>query len=509
MVDQMRVVTGEITATGDFDLTHPDITEAFSAAVLIFSGHSTDDANSNHGVLGMGFIAVDAGATTEDECATAHAQNGQNTTPNCGTRHANTASISIGDPTTASAGTAVLLAAYASSQPGGVRLNVSTFAAPTGIKVTALLFAGLSRAYTDDCGSITSGSSEAVGGTTDFTPDLVIFVSSNNAVNTNQNDASPNIGFALNKAGLPQVSAYVNADDATEASDADGYLRSDAAYSHFAGTTRTGMEFSQVTAFTASGFDHTANAGSPDAHYLALKFSGAFRMACANMAVAGSTGLQAFNAFGFTPDVVLGMSTLLGSVDTLIDGPTASCSGYFVAGRHGSRAYTWHHQEGLTLAGATVANAHSRQGDHAVLQLDHTGAVAMQAAWAGGSGSGGFLLDFSTATAGYLTALGIQLIPTPPPGRDHAKAPPQAQGAGRVRRVLTAGVKRAARTGRFLRTLLRNRAAAERARRAPAPELAVTLHLTTDPGKRTGDNAFPGSVKGGNAEAGSIAGDSA
>ncbi|NOT45599.1 MAG: hypothetical protein HOP14_13430 [Acidobacteria bacterium] len=444
MVDQIRVVTVTVPSGSTLvDFTHPEITEAFSAAIFIYSAFTTDDTDNAHGVLGIGFVAPDPGAGTEEQGMCSHAQSGQNTTPNCGVRHSiANAAITVGDPASANAATPIAVAAYSASIAGGVRMNFTTSA--IDLKVTAILFAGLARAYTDDCSSTSAGVHESVGGTTDFEPDLVVFAATSNALNTNQADAIPNIGFALNKAGIPQVCAVVNADDATEPSDADGYTRTDAAFTAFLGGIRTTPEHSVVTSFDSTGFNHTSNAGSPAAHYLALKFSGAVRMACAHLAAPGSTGVAAFNAFGFTPDLVLGMSTLLGSLDTLIDGPTASCSGFFVTGRHGSRSYTWHHEEGLTLGGAVVANANSRQEDVAVLTYEHTGGIAQRATWAGASGGGGFLLDFSVATAGHLTALGIQLAPNPPlmphgamraaPGADRAR-PRRVWVGGKLKRL--------------------------------------------------------------------------
>lgn len=544
MVDQIRVVTFTSPASGDpalFDVTHPELTEPWSAALLIYSGFTVDDNDNIHAINGIGFLANDAGTTTMEEAVVAHAQNGQNTTPNCGTRNSNAACISVGDPTVNNAATAQCVASFDSAiagSPGGagVRLNFST--RTIQLKFTVILFHGLSRAYTDECSGATGGTHENVGGTTKFQPDLVIFAASSQAVNVNLPDASPNIGFALNKTGLPQVCAYVDADDATEPTDADGFVRSANAYGHFVNAGSRAGEFSTVTSFDSTGFNHTSSAGTPDAHYLALKFSGAFRMACANLAVAAATGLQAFNDFGFTPDVVLGMSTLLASLDTTTDGATASTSGYFVTGRYGSRAYTWHHEEGITLAGAVVANAHSRQGEAAVLQYNHTGTVVQKASWVGGSGSGGFVLDFSTASAGgFLTALGIQFVPSPPRGRRPrrpeekpqrrrrrlkrlstaakatpirrhpapAKKQPQRQ---RRRRRISAGVKRAARYGRMLRAVRQNREGARRRRRARALGAPTFVRLVTDPVLVRGDNAMAGSLKGANAGAGAVLGDS-
>ena len=414
MTDQVAVVNFTITASGTFSITDPSITETFSAAILIYTASTSDGSDNAHAIMGIGFVAPDTTPTTEEEGACFHAQNGQNTAPNTATRHVNTAAISIGDPTVNTAATEVVRVVYSANVSGGVQLNATTFTGAFNVKGVAILFAGLTRAYTDGCTASTIGAAESVGGATQFQPDLVIFVASDGAVNTNQNDAVPNIGFALNKTGIPQVSSYQNWDDATEPSDSDGYIRSANAYTHDSAGLRSsgalsGVEHSTVTAFTATGFSHTSSAGSPDAHYLALKFSGAIRMACANMTTSGSTGNQDFTAFGFVPDLVLGMSTLLTSLDTLTD--PANSMGYFATGSHGSRAATIHTEEGLTLAGAVVANSHTRQEDVALLTYTGSGGIAQRATWVSGGtpNRDGFRLNFTTATSGYLTALGIAL----------------------------------------------------------------------------------------------------
>lgn len=403
----MAVVTVTISATGDVDFTDPSITETFSAAVLMWSGFETDSTDHTHGVMGMGFIAVEPGALQEETAYCIQAENGLSVNTDTGTRHgAQGQGIVVVSGTNAVSET--VLATYKESISGGFRMTVGTFSNPTPIKVTAVIFAGLARAYADLCASSPLGTHEDVGGTTDFEPDCVFFIAGDATVgNANTVDASPNIGFAVNDGGPSQVCVYINADDNVSTSDADGFIRTDAAYAHAPSRTAGALNEARVTvdAFDSTGFDHTSTAGSPDAHYLALKFSGSVNIACANMSVAAATGDQTFNAFGFTPQVVIGMSTLLGSLDTEIDGATASASGYFITGSEGSRAITWRHREGNLLSSIPSA-ASTRQEDVAVLTYDHLGNVAQRATWVGGTGTG-FTLNFSVATAGYLTAIGI------------------------------------------------------------------------------------------------------
>jgi len=276
-------------------------------------------------------------------------------------------------------------------------------AGPIRTKCTAILFAGLARAYTDGCSSSSLGSSEAVGGTTTFEPDVVLFTSASSALNSLQNDATPNIGFACNTSPIQQAANLQRWDDGTEPSDADSYLRNDAAYATYPTTTE---QYSSLTAFTSTGFNHTANTSSPSAHYLALKFTDPdVRFFCGHASVSGTTGRQTFTAaaMDFVPDLVVGMSSLMTSQNTLVDGALASACGFFVTGRYGSRAYTVHAQEGQS---GTGFNCHTRQEDVGLLTYDHLGTIAQRATW-DTAGATGFALDFSTATAGTITFLAI------------------------------------------------------------------------------------------------------
>lgn len=436
MVDQLAVVTKTITGTGNVDFTDPSITGTCTGMLLIYSATATDNADNAHAIMGMGFVAPDPGAGTQEQSTCIRAQNGQNTTPNCGTIHSTINGITVTNET----GTTTVAAIYDSQQAGGIRLNVTTFTI-TSIKVTAVLFA-ISNSYTDNVTSSTSSAHKTTGGTTNFRANAIIFNAADTALSGATNDAAPGLGFAVDTAGPPQVSAYISADDATEPSDADGIFSSAAAFttarSRSAGALVVGT--STISSFDSTGFNHQATVASTLAHLLALKFAGNVRVACANLSVAAATGQQVFNAFGFTPDLVIGMGTLLTSVDSNTDGATASCSCYFITGRYASRAIAWHHQENLTLAGAVVAVAHTRQEDVAVLQYDHLGNIVQRATWLGASGSGGFILDFSVGSqAGTLTALGIQLVPNPPLPIRRLRRPRRARARYRRRRVFIGG----------------------------------------------------------------------
>jgi hypothetical protein len=411
VTDQIAIVTKTAPATnGDtVDFTDPSITETFSAAILIFTQESTDDANHAHASLGLGFLGVTSGDNVSNQLqctAAAAAQDGVTSGQNCVTVRNNAACIRCSDAN----GGVSLVATYDSTIPNGVKIKFNT--TKSGVKVTAILFAGLSKAATGDCTfTQPAPSHENVGKATDlFQPDLLIFIPADNVVNADTLNGVVTIGYALNKSGIPQISSYANWDDSTDPTDADGYYRTDCCSAAFTGTVRTTMDRFQVTSFDSTGFNGQAvvAATSPQANYLALKFSGNVRMAIAHFSVAASTGLQNFTDFGFSPALVFGMSHLMTTADTLTDGATTAASGYFVTGGYGSRAVTGCNQEGLNINPAPTV-ARTRQGDHALLLLTDTASVAQQAEFSGPI-TNGFVLNFSTATnVGTLTALGLQL----------------------------------------------------------------------------------------------------
>lgn len=418
MTDQVAVVTFTTPASpGTLPITDPSITESFSAAILIFTKETSDGTDNNYGMLGLGFIGAggDDGTNTLQVYVTLQAQHGVASGQDMNTLRDNAGAclgVSTGDDVTPLS----IVANYDSATAGGFVLNFTTTDAHA--KCTAIIFAGLTNAVTGDCSfSDAGGSHEDTGDGVDFfEPDLVIFRSSDNVVNGNTANATLALGFATNTSPIQQVSGYVNWDELADPTDSDGFLRSDCCSGGFIGDRGVAMDRFQVTSFDSTGFNgiaiDTGGLNSPQANYLALKFSGQFSIGCLNAAISASTGNQDFTGFGFSPNLVLGMSTLMTSVDTLTDGATASAAGYFVTGDYGERAYTVHNEEGLNIGGAVVTDTHTRQEDVGLLTYEHGGTIAQRATWVGGI-SGGFRLSFSTATAGYMTVLGIGLAIPP------------------------------------------------------------------------------------------------
>ena len=410
MTDQMAVVTftSPTTAT-TLDITSTQITETFSAAILIFSKETTDDANNTHGVMGIGFIAPDNADSTEslfDVSLCTQMKDADVLRPRVNTNHSTAASIKAnhGD----AVGTIDIQAVYSASISGGVRLSFTTVAAgPIQTKGVAILFAGLSRASSGTLGATLAGVHESVGNSASgrYTPDVVVFLASDGTLNADHVDAAPTLGFALNNAALSQVSAYVNTEDVTEPTDSDGAVRSAKCAEHFTGGRVD--QTAAITSFDATGFNIAASGNTVNATYLALKFSSAMRLAVANLALPSSSGIATYTDPGFAPKIVFGMSTLITSLDTLTDGATAAVAGFSAFSPTNARAYAVHHKEGINIPAGGNTSAHTRQGDYAALLMDHTGTLTHQATWSAATTSG-FQLNFSTATAaGFLTALMI------------------------------------------------------------------------------------------------------
>ncbi len=482
MVDQIRVVQFETPAgAGAISVTHPDITEPFSCAILLFSNSNTDSADNTNASLGIGFVTANANSVVANSTVSPTAAHGTTAASITGTffEEAN-ACLLAGTLPTGITFTTTIQGISAGAIPGGVSLNFTTVTNRT--KGVAILFAGLADSCIEEIAATTGAPSaiscpSAAGGT--FRPKLVVFTPTDQPGGSAVTEAEAQIGlgFAIDDGTPTQKCAFINWDDAVATTDGDGVVRSDSGFGWIDFATRAFWR-GNVTSFSATGYNVQSVTGNVRAHALAISFSGNVRVALANLAVAAATGRQLFNAYGFTPDVVLGMSTLFTSEDTTTDGANAGAYGWFVTGRHGSRAYTAHFQEGITGSGGTPTQAHTRQEDVALLTYQNAAtAVVQRATWDGATGSGGFALDFSVGdAAGLLTTLGIQLIPSAPlPLR--RRRPLRARARYRRRVVHVQGVPAPVDSnpfGRVLRAILRmRRKALARLRWRPAPPLSI------------------------------------
>lgn len=414
VVDFLTPATAD---SADLDVTSSEITETFEAAILFYSHHSTADTNFAHGVIGMGLISVEGDSGGANEyCRTTVLRDALTTS----TQGFHTNSTSACIISAADAVTTDCQATFSSVQPGGMRLNFSVHT--NQIRCTAILFAGLGRSSLGTAVSTTGASAhEDVGnaGVGLFQPDLIITAGADGSLAIGSDDCTPNIGFAI-RDPLTQITSYINIARGSDPTYADGFIRTDSCASAFQ-TQATNPPVNSVervvlSSFDSTGFNHQATGNQHAFLYLAIKWSDTLRVrtALANMPIAAATGQQAFNSFGFTPDVVVGMSTMMTSLDAQTGDGVAQCgAGYFVTGRHGSHAYSLHHDHDVVIVG-NPTDTNSRNGAHAIITLNDGAAVAQQADWVGGSSSGGFVLNFTTASqAGYMTALGIQLNPSP------------------------------------------------------------------------------------------------
>lgn len=440
---QIAVVDFLTPATADpadLDVTSPLITETFEAAILFYSHHSTADSTTAHGVIGMGLISVEGDSGGANEyCRTTVLRDGLTTT----TQGFHTNSTAACIISAADAVTTDCQATFSAVIAGGMRLNFSTHT--NQIRVTAIMFAGLGRSSLGTIVSVTSGSThEDVGnpGVSLFEPDLVVFAGADGSIAIGSDDFTPNLGFAI-RDPLTQIVSYINIARSSDPTYADGFIRTDSCAGAFQ-TQATNppvnsVERVVISSFDSTGFNHQATGNQHAAIYLAIKWSDLtrVRLSLANMATAASVGNQTFNSFGFTPDVVIGMATLMTSLDTQTGDGVAQCgASYFATGRTGSHAYTVSHDHDVVIVG-NPTDANSRNGQHAILILNDSAAVAQQADWVGGSSSGGFTLNFTTAAVGgFMTALGIQIIPWDPIVRRPQRQQRQARTKQRLRQFI-------------------------------------------------------------------------
>lgn len=475
MADQWAVVTKTVTGTGLVDFTDPSITEDFSAALFLISGFPDDDTDNSGLLMGIGAVHSSALAASNDgRCVTVQGNNASLTAPDYNTVMdlADGSGHAIKVASAANNADTDVLADYDSDVAGGVRLNFTTFdatALPSGIKITALIFAGLDAAQVGLV-SVT----ENFGISPFKRPNVVITFTAQQA-NPNARDATICLGFAVDDGSDTQVSAAVRFVDTNEPTEDDGHVSTTrAAVGYRRGSDPAG---NWEIAFTSTGFTAVQTAPVIASGFLALKFSGPTRFSCIAAPIAGSTGRQNFPGFGFRPGLAIGMSTLMGSTGTDLGGALTGAAGLFVTGDVGSRAITGHAEDGKTNAAAGPFNTETRMEDVALLTYDDVGAIAQRATWDGGS-LDGFDLNFSVATAGYLVALGIQAIPSPAPEPQATVARP-AERAAKQRRIVVGG-RSARQANHWLQDVLRSRRSAQ-ARLRPAREVATPLDVDGEP----------------------------
>src|SRR5688572_3479002 len=141
----------------------------------------------------------------------------------------------------------LLNAFFDSAIPGGVRISFD--ATTAGIKIKVILFAGLADAW---IGTISDNAQAAEPvGASQFMPDMLVFYGGSGTFNTLGADCALSLGFAVRTDPIQQCGAFINFDDATEPTDADGEVSSThGSLNHF-GTTRASRHI-QVDSFDAT-----------------------------------------------------------------------------------------------------------------------------------------------------------------------------------------------------------------------------------------------------------------
>lgn len=403
MADQFAIATASsptpplgVPTTVDF--TSPDITETVKAAIFIYGHSATDGSAQTHASLGAALWANDGDPSSE--LLSSHffvGENGQTVSTDC------RGFKSSGNLRALDSGHAIDVEVSAvAAISGGVRLTFGTGTTGGPIKITAILFAGLSRAWASIESLSTVLTSVDTGSISTFRPDMLVVVGSPGNFGALVDDFRAQIGFVV---GSTHKGQAVRLDRGLTTPDADGIV--DSGEVPFMTVGAAASAIGATFTLDATGYDTQLTTGTTTCPVtvLALKFSSAVRLATSNFAVSGSPGAQSF-AVGFRPQLVLGMSSLISAEDSLTDGATASTATYFAFTDAAARAYGASHNEGSALSGAAPSLARSIQGDFALLALASDGSVAQQATLTSMSATG-FNLSFATATAGRLSALAL------------------------------------------------------------------------------------------------------
>jgi hypothetical protein len=402
VADEFAVVEFTTPATAiTFDITSPKLTGTVKAGIFFVTNTGTDDSDVPMGIMGVGMHADDGvDVPTNPQGAISSRITGARTTTQL-TRQAqhNTAVISVLEDGSTSTGQSVICT-HSAYIAGGVRLE-ATDVSGGQVKGFAVLFAGTARASVDSAAFSGTQATETTGGSTPFTPDLVVFAGGDGSFGGPSvgNTARVNLGF-LSASGVKGHSCVWP--NNVDPSDADGYVGSGVYPSSDSTATAQLSTLSIVT----DGFQHqlTSGSGTPNPKYLALKFTDDIQISIQNLTAPGSTGAQAFST-GFKPLVAMGMSSLMTSEDTATDGATASVAGYFAFDDTQQRAQTIRSEEGLSITNPPVTATDTRQGDYGLLTYEHEGTVAQQATRT--LTMSGFSLNFSAATAGLFTTLAL------------------------------------------------------------------------------------------------------
>jgi hypothetical protein len=492
VVDQVAIVTLDSpSGAGTLDFTSPDITETVKAVIFLYAATLTDGSTTTHGCLGSSMWADDGESNSPGtEFFQSHFFRCLNaSTSDCrGFKSQSLLQTIERDSTPANDMQADTVTAIA----GGVQLNFPVVTSRS--RITAILFAGVARSWVSTPGITTISAHENTGGTGQmFQPDLLVVAGSDGAFGGLADDFRAQLGFVV---GSSQVGSAVDIDRGTNPTRADAVVDSTRVPFLIFGSSG-GLERVNFT-IDSTGYNAVSSSGSPDVTVMAIKFSGPFRAACDNLAISNSTGVQSF-PLGLRPRVVLGMSTLVATEDSVVNGATAAAAGFFTFTAKAARAYTGRHS--IT---ATPGTATSLQGDYALATLSDTGGIA-QRAIVSSIDESGFALDFTEATVGFMSVLGIEFGPSPALGANQGQVA-EAPAARRRDVRFVGGAARHLNIGNVLREIGRfRRAALARIRWRPPPEgLQEPITIGADVEESSGRITGPGAARGRVVGAGAI-----
>lgn len=416
MPDQLGFGTATTPAPGagagaQFDVTGSGITDTAKAAVIFYSAQTADDSSDAPARIGVSLVSVEP--TSKSASLGFLARDGLSA-PDARTA---TGGFMGYTPRNSAFGTQFDQSfSYVSQISGGLRFDTD-FDPLVQTKLSALIFAGsgMRSWLTSVVEASTTPMNVDCGPTnpTDqrFRPHLLIVLCKDSmGVSGQVNDGTGHLGFVIDDGSATQVCAFSDLDDATEPSDADGENRNDVGAAGLRATAR-GTRVTVTFGFNSTGFSVVSSSDTLDVRVLAVRFELPPRLAAKSFALDGSS-TQDF-ALDFNPEAILGFASPLSALNSLDSSEDSASHGLFMLGPSFERAYAARMKYGES----TTSSASSRQGDHALLLLDHVGSVISQGSYGGLPSSGnGFSVDFSPAEVGRITVLAMstfQLAPDP------------------------------------------------------------------------------------------------
>lgn len=385
----------------DWDLTAGGITEPTKAAVLLYSASDADDTDHPSARVGITLVSSESTNKVHSNCVLARdALAAPDARTAVGARACYVPRVSA-FPTQFDQDNS-----YQAAISGGFRFR-TTIDPLVRSRGAALILAGTGmRSWSGSAEATTTQQDVDTGPLlpTDqrFRPHLLIVVATRTSGTSGQiDDAAMGVGFVVDDGGPTQVCAFTDWADATEPSDTDGELRSDAGAAGLRPSAR-GTRVLVTFEFTSTGFKHQASADDLSFTFLAVRFeAGAPGIYAGNHELNGSTSEPI--VLPFDPHAVLALSSLLGGLDTPVSSSDAGAFGLSLFGPSFERAYSARMKQGES----TSSDASFRQEAVAVLTLDHLGAVARRGTYDGPASPHGFVLDFTSPAAGHLTILAL------------------------------------------------------------------------------------------------------